>query len=209
MKYDFTQKRLMQARNYIIKFLFCSSISFSDACIKVNIIWIFRWTIKAYLFGFTLAPVALWLALGRLLQNLPDQFDLTPLLVSVRHPGISTDLLSHQRRKGTIRKDMESEFWNSINMNSLNLITCYILICQITVLFKCNWHFRFKALYPAVVEYCRCSHYKIAYHSPDHLLFLKGTNLYKLYPMTSKPTHGNPSKLKNGNLPYLKLTDNS
>lgn len=138
MKYDFTQKRLMQARNYIIKFLFCSSISFSDACIKVNIIWIFRWTIKAYLFGFTLAPVALWLALGRLLQNLPDQFDLTPLLVSVRHPGISTDLLSHQRRKGTIRKDMESEFWNSINMNSLNLITCYILICQIIVPFKCN-----------------------------------------------------------------------
>lgn len=198
----------MQARNYIIKFLFCSSISFSDACIKVNIIWIFRWTIKAYLFGFTLAPVALWLALGRLLQNLPDQFDLTPLLVSVRHPGISTDPLSHQRHKGTILKDMESEFWNSININSLNIITWYILICQITVLFKCNWHFRFKALYPAVVEYCRCSHYKIAYHSPDHLLFLKGTNLYKLYPMTSKPTHGNPSKLKNGNLPYLKLTDN-
>lgn len=90
MKYDFTQKRLMQARNYIIKFLFCSSISFSDACIKVNIIWIFRWTIKAYLFGFTLAPMALWLALGRLLQNLPDQFDLTPLLVSVRHQYRST-----------------------------------------------------------------------------------------------------------------------
>lgn len=138
MKYDFTQKRLMQAGNYIIKFLFCSSISFSDACIKVNIIWIFRWTIKAYLFGFTLAPVALWLALGRLLQNLPDQFDLTPLLVSVRHPGISTDPLSHQRHRGTIRKDMESEFWNSININSLNIITWYILICQIIVLFKCN-----------------------------------------------------------------------
>lgn len=126
------------ARNYIIKFLFCSSISFSDACIKVNIIWIFRWTINAYLFGFTLAPVALWLALGRLLQNLPDIFDLTPLLVSVRHPGISTDPLSHQRHKGTIRKDMESEFWNSININSLNLITWYILICQIIVPFKCN-----------------------------------------------------------------------
>lgn len=120
-----------------VSFLFFNII-FWCMYIKVNIIWIFRWTIKAYLFGFTLAPVALWLALGRLLQNLPDQFDLTPLLVSVRHPGISTDPLSHQRHKGTIRKDMESEFWNSININSLNLITCYILICQIIVLFKCN-----------------------------------------------------------------------
>lgn len=164
--------------------------------------------IKAYLFGFTFAPEALWLGLGRFLHSLSGQFDLTPLFVSVRHPGISKDPLSHQNNRETVRTGMESEFWNSINLDSLNIITCYILICQIIVLFKCNDIFVLK-LYPAVVKCCRCSHYKIAYHSCDRLLFLKGTNLYKLYPTILEPTHGNPSKLKNGKLPCLNLRDNS
>lgn len=115
--------------------------------------WIFRWTLEPYLFVFTLAPEALWLGLGRLLHGLSDQFDLTPLFVSVRHPGISTGPLSHQNHRETVRSGMESEFWNSINIDSLNIITCDILICQIIVLIRCNDIFVLK-LYPAVVECC-------------------------------------------------------
>lgn len=133
MKYDFTQKRLMQARNYIIvSFLFFNIIFWCMYKSKYHLnlpmnnksllVWLHSCSCGSLIGSWSASPEPSW--------------PIWPYSIACERPTSW-----HQYRSTlspTLLKDMESEFWNSININSLNLITCYILICQIIVLFKCN-----------------------------------------------------------------------